>query len=517
MDLINRIRSLSDSNMIPTPDGAFTFKENEKFIHSSRSPIKEAERLLSKITSSEKNQTVVLLWGVGLGYHTEMLIKQGYHVIAIEPRPKTATVFKKIFPMEQLLAFVEDNPEDIFNALVNLNPALTKTFIDIRMLGMDIDPIYLKRAEQGKNALRSTHTIYSYLMDSWHKHILINIQHAHVTFDPIFKDQEVIICSAGPSLRESLPYIKKLSTKLIILAVDTALKTLLEADIIPDYVFSVDAKIHNIGDFCGISEDTFSQITLLADITVSPQISSLAWKQVLYTSTVQPHTTDRGLIMKRIILLDCLKDIGICFPELQTGGSVANTAFHATIFYQAKKILLVGQDLAYTNHRGHATGSPYDQEYRLTSNRLNTLDTIHIQKVPFDMETPSILGKMTYSDELLMQFKSWFETSVQLNPELCGSVINASENGAYFNGWNHQTLSQYQSSSKKTNLFRIIPQKIDQKTITTFLDLLKNEKITIDSTNEIIKEYFYKELHSNIKTINIQQKIKRLQKILEVV
>ncbi|MGL4388249.1 MAG: motility associated factor glycosyltransferase family protein [Brevinema sp.] len=515
MELIKKLRSLNKDCLINTPDGAFTFKENNKFVHSTRAPIKEATRLLEKITPTDLTKTIILLWGVGLGYHAEILLKKGYSIIAIEPRPEVAKIFKKIFPADLLISLIENQPEDLFNTLANLNPANAEIFIDIMMPGVKIDTDFLKMAEQGKNVLRSTHRIHSLLIDSWYKNILKNIQHASVTFTPLFKDQEVIICSAGPSLRESLPYLKTLSQHNVILAVDTALKSLLEAEIIPDYVFSVDAKIHNISDFCGISNEIFAKIILLADITVNHQIASLPWKQVLFTTTVQPLTTTNGLQMKLIKLLTHFKDYGINFLELQTGGSVANTAFHAAIVYEANKILLVGQDLAYSNLRGHSVGSPYDQEYRLQTNRLNTLETIHIKKVPFKNEVTDIFGDITYSDELLMQFQSWFEVSIKTNPSLATKVINASEHGAYFKYWNHLPLSKYSNSQyliKKSPLITL--KTIDQNIIKQCMKFLKKEEINLESEHSLIQEYFYKEHNDSSTLKNIKQKTKSLQKLI---
>lgn len=514
MTLLKNIQNLQDESIIATPDGAFTFKENNRLIHSRRSPLKEAERLIENIKPTDKNSTIVILWGVGLGYHANLLLKQNYKIIAVEPRPKTAKLFKQIFPTDQLIGIIENNPQELFDLLVNLKPFESLTFIDIVMMGLDIPVELLKYAEQAKNALRSTHTVHSYLMEYWHHHIFKNIQNATVTFEPIFKGQELAICSAGPSLKQSLPHLKRLEKKLTILAVDTALMSLLEDNIIPDYVYSVDAKIHNIGDFAGIPLSIISEITLLADITVSPQIVELPWKQVLFTSTVQPMNNKNGFFVSRIKLLQLLWDHGIKFPELQTGGSVANTAFHAGIFYQADKILLIGQDLAYSDYRGHATGSPYDREYRLLTNRLNTLDSIHIKKVPFEYPVIGINKKETYSDPLLIQFRSWFETSLKDNSHLQNYIINASEAGSYFDGWQHIPLSSYNTSANK-KISNITPKQFEKEKINKLFCILKNQQIDLDSENLQIKEYFYYEhTHKEYKSFKLERKINRIKKTL---
>ncbi|MGL4393872.1 MAG: motility associated factor glycosyltransferase family protein [Brevinema sp.] len=513
MELIKKLSELQHPSLIATPDGAFTIQLDNKFIHSSRAPLKESSRLLQDIKPTDLNKTIVILWGVGLGYHAETLLNQGYKIIAIEPRPELAEIFKRTFPIDKLVDFIENDPEDLFNALARLNPSEAQIFIDIVMPTSNISPNFFKMAEQGKNVPRSTHRIYSYLIDSWHKNILTNISRAEVTFSPLFQDQEVIICSAGPSLKESLPHLKRLSSQMYIIAVDTALKSLLEAGIVPDYVFSVDAKIHNISDFCGISNENYSKMILLADITLNPQIASLPWKKVFFTTTVQPITSKDGTRMHHNKLLNFFTSKGFHFPELQTGGSVANTAFHAALFYQAKKVLLVGQDLAYTDNRGHAIGSPYDQEYRLKTNRLNTIETIQIKKVPFQNEVKAILNGITYSDELLMQFRSWFETSLANNKDLAHKTINASENGAYFEHWTHHPLSKYTTKSLK-KVLPIAIEKFDEAYIKECFDFFKKQDLVPENTDPIIAEYFYREFYGTSSAKHTKQKIKNLKKII---
>ncbi len=67
-------------NLIPTQDGAFTFKYQDKFVHSSRSPLREAGKLIADIHNYDPLSTLVIAWGTGLGYHIDLLIKK-HHII----------------------------------------------------------------------------------------------------------------------------------------------------------------------------------------------------------------------------------------------------------------------------------------------------------------------------------------------------------------------------------------------------------------------------------------------------
>ena len=501
MNLVSRLATFA-SSLIPTPDGTYTIQDHNKYVHSSRSPLKEAQKIidtLPDLDQDKKNKTLIIAWGTGLGYHIEMLIDQGYHVLAIELRPTIAQIFQEVFPIKKLVAFITDqNSKELFDRLASLDSNQYQHFIDLSMLGLAIPTHLYTQAQQGKTALRSEHNLHSALMGSWYYNIITNLSllhHSHIgyTHDPIFKDQDLVICSAGPSLKESLPYLKKNRDKITLLAVDTALLSLIQADIIPDYVHSVDAKIHNIADFRGIPSAAYKQMTLLADIILNPQISDLPWKEVLFLSTSHPINQNHSYTLKRTILQQYLWDKDIRFPETQTGGSVSTSAFHLGILYQAKKILLVGQDLAYTNNRGHAIGSPYDMEYRLQTSRLNPLETIHIHKIPFHTKKILAINKnYTYADDLLTQFRSWFEVSIQDNPQLASRLINASANGALFQGWTHIPLSQYQfTSTHTTNKYKLSHYTKEQ--ITSALEELQELAMDIKNPHPICKEFFYKE------------------------
>ena len=501
MNLISRLAKFT-SSLIPTLDGAYTIQDNNKYVHSSRSPLKEAQKIidtLPHIDQDKKNKTLIIAWGTGLGYHIEILIDQGYHVLAIEFRPSIAKIFQEVFPLEKLVAFITDkNSKKLFDILVSLDSDKYQYFVDFSMLGLAIPTHLYKQVQQGKSELKSKHNLHSTLIESWYYNIITNLSllhHSHIgyTHDPIFKDQVLVICAAGPSLKESLPDLKKNRDKITLLAVDTALSSLIQADIIPDYVHSVDAKIHNIADFRGISSSIYKQISLLSDIILNPQITNLPWKKILFLSTSHPINQNNNYTLKRTILQQYLWDNDIRFPESQTGGSVATSAFHLGILYQAKKILLVGQDLAYTNNRGHTVGSPYDMEYRLKTSRLNPLETIHIHKVPFHTKKiPTIDKSYTYTDDLLTQFKSWFEVSIQDNSLLASRVINASANGALFQYWTHIPLSQYQFTSiHSPNNYQL--SHYTQEQIISILEELQQLAIDIKNPHPICKEFFYKE------------------------
>lgn len=520
MNLVHALAALpADFNLIPTADGAFTLKENGTFVHSSRAPLAEARRFIEN--APIKKGQVFILWGMGLGYHAQLLIDRGCKVIGIETRSECIRALKEVFPLNRLYAFITENPEEhIFSVMASLEPEDAQYFTDVIMRGSEPSPKAQTAVEKAKRAQISSNRIYSHLMDSWHHHILLNLASIPtLAMYPknAFEGIPVLVCSAGPSLKESLPHIKRLRSKLVVLAVDTAFTALVEAGIYPDFLHAVDAKVHNVGDFAGVSDDIFSRTVLLADLTLSPEVMQKPWKHIEVLMTAHPIIhPKKGFCFKSIALLEHLISLGLDICHLQTGGSVATSAFHYALSHGASFILLVGQDLAYSGNRGHAVGTPYDSEYRCSVNRLKPYDTIPLKKIPPDAYMVEGIGALVPVDPLLSQFRSWFEVSIADNLGLKDVCVNSSESGALFTGWRHQKLSQifleaYGSVHLPTPVLSANPY---QRAVLQTLPLWQDED------SPLHREYFYRENIQKVEDKPIDsflygRKLKRMHQTLQ--
>ncbi len=69
------LKDLSVKNplVIESKDGLFTCQTDGQYVHSFYSPAKEAQRLVDPIVSLDKESTLVIVLGAGLGYHIEIL------------------------------------------------------------------------------------------------------------------------------------------------------------------------------------------------------------------------------------------------------------------------------------------------------------------------------------------------------------------------------------------------------------------------------------------------------------
>lgn len=289
-------------------------------------------------------------------------------------------------------------------------------------------------------------------------------------FDEIDKIP-VIIVSAGPSLDKNIEDLKAAKGKALIVAVDSSIKKMVEHEIIPDMVITVDPhkpmqlfedeRARNVPIiFCGQSRhDIIEKHTGKGFTYISDKFSMMFFDMFNKAVTV-----------------------------LQTGGSVANTAFSFLEYAGFRRIILVGQDLAFTDNKKHASDL-YDEK-----------------EIGEDDEDSYTYVEDIYGNQLMTFvnfkiYKDWFETRIKNNEEL--EVLNATEGGANIKGAENVTLKEaidrYCVNELGINLLEIDDLFSDEELELYYGELLKLES-RCDQLENVFNEGIsaYDRLHSRL-------------------
>lgn len=232
-------------------------------------------------------------------------------------------------------------------------------------------------------------------------------------FKDIDKEKRpAIVVSAGPSLDKNINELKKAKDKAFIIVVDTALKAVLRAGIIPDVAITIDPhKPMVLFDDVRIRE-----LPMIFCVMSSKQVMKRqSGKKIYFGDSESYIQTIYNRYHKKL-------------STLETGGSVACNAFSTAVFLGFKKIILVGQDLAYPNGKEH-TKDAYDNE---SENKLKD------GKRYFEVE--DIYGGKVLTEENMDAYRLWFETQIVRYPAL--HVIDATEGGAKIRGTEILTLKE---------------------------------------------------------------------------
>lgn len=151
-----------------------------------------------------------------------------------------------------------------------------------------------------------------------------------------------ILVAAGPSVKESLSLLKQAKGRMLIFAVDRVLDYLLENQMEPDFVVTMDPQkgLEHFTERDGI------QVPVIYFGNASHEILVAAkGKKIICQS--------------ELFLCEIFVKMKKAFPQVGTTPSVATSVFSLLVSLGFKRILLVGQDLAYgeegCSHAGGVT------------------------------------------------------------------------------------------------------------------------------------------------------------------
>lgn len=282
----------------------------------------------------------------------------------------------------------------------------------------------------------------------------------------ILEDIPVFIVSAGPSLDKNIKELKVVEDKGFIIAVDTALRALLDNNIKPDLVVTVDSHKPIIL----FAHKYFYDIPLVECSTSNSKIRYIHNGKRIYFHS-------GNIFMKD--LYDKLHEED--FQCLETGGSVANNAFSLAHVLGFKKIILVGQDLAYPNNKQHVKGAYLGAEKNIDTSNLKYF------------EVEDVYGNKVMTEPNMQLYRNWFESQIVRYPYL--KVIDATEGGAKINGTEIMTLKEAIERECKIRVDKEFINTIDKAFNVDEVEMLKKEIDGMEYKLEEIK----KELKNGIR------------------
>lgn len=228
-----------------------------------------------------------------------------------------------------------------------------------------------------------------------------------------------VIVSAGPSLARNLDQLPELRDRAVVIAVQTVLRKLVTHGVSPHFVTSL--------DFHEISTEFFREVGDAGDCTLVAEPKA-AWRVLDMFSGPK-----RVLTHKHYNTL--LRQAAPRRGGLAPGTTVAHLAFYLAQHLGCDPIILVGQDLAFSEGLFYMPGSPIEQTWRPELNRYQTVEMKQWERIVRNRailrKVKDIHGRDTYADDLLFTYKEQFENDFAVASQ---RVIQASEGGAALKG-----------------------------------------------------------------------------------
>ena len=217
------------------------------------------------------------------------------------------------------------------------------------------------------------------------------------------KELPCILVASGPSLEKNVQYLQRAKGKACIMAVDSAMKYLLDHGIMPDFTCTIDAD----KSAAYFDDDRMKGIPVfLTTVSNSLMLETLSdFVPIYFNNSIDYYNR---LIGKA----------GHSFLDFDGGGSVATFLFRLALELKFRTIILIGQDLAYTNLQSHA----------------DTDKVTEVEITRYSMyEVEGYYGETVYTPGDLKIYLDWYRRIIPMYAD-DRTIINATEGGAKIAG-----------------------------------------------------------------------------------
>lgn len=475
---------LEKSELIIEKDNYNIILENRK-VHSVYNPQKEASRWVESIQIKEEINSIFII-GLGLGYYLDELILKfkDKKIIIVEPSLEAFYSMLKIRDITKLLKSPDivflvnldtNSIRSLYDSFIQNNKIKNSFFTELpiykTIYASYIDEVYnelkkimlLLKGNVVTNALTAHKWVYNNFRNLKYLAQDLNI---NIIKDD-FKKKPAILVSAGPSLAKHIETLKKLENKALIVAVGTAAAILDKHNV----------KAHMFMAIDGNKEET----TIFKKI--QDQSPVLVYAHMLHYQTLELYKGKRlnFLESRNNPFFNLMESMDMEYKDLLCGGTVANIALSLLSYLDCEPIVLVGQDLAFTDKKNHAEGTPHEG---------NDLSKEDIAKKGL-IKTEDIYGKEIYTDELFETYRNWFEDFRSIiDPSR--KIYNCTEGGVSIKGIENRKLKDIidEFFNADINFESILKSKImiEENNIFSEKDIKnKLEKKFIQYENELKK------------------------------
>jgi hypothetical protein len=393
-----------------------TQKDSTLYVCSRVDPILEGDTWAENEYSEEK--TLFIIYGLGLGYHINALaqrLKPNQKIIAMEVCTALYTelqqydnkCIEKLKSNAQIECVISDQMTELIKVFNRLSDK--DTHFSIYQPMVKLIPKSLHRVREIiEDYMVNTRTIVrdqEYILQNCEYNETCDYQEID-SFKKTYTDKPIVVVSAGPSLDNTIHILRQVQDKVYIFSTGRVLKALINRQIRVDLFCIIDA--HYLA--------TYPQIQGLEDLSIPfVFLNSANYK------TVECYKGPKYMAYGNTRYVEKKQEIA---QQLESNGSVAIATIDLAIKLGGNPIILLGQDLAYTNMKSHANDARAEE----------------IMKLPNIKQVKNQNGEYISTAPGLLSIKHGLEKKIAKHPNV--NFINCSTGGAYINGCQHYPLNE---------------------------------------------------------------------------
>lgn len=422
-------------------DGAWSAELDGRALTSRRDPVGEGERLADTVDFAESGVAAVI--GFGLGYHVAALARRaGNHSLVLVYEPDVAllrSVLEHADFTDWLAAgrvFLFTDAEDA--AAISESLAGMEALVGLGMRFVEHAPSLPRLGESARTfastltrvvaAFRTQVVTTMTQMQVTVRNLLMNLDHyvggaGVADLAGAARGFPAVVVSAGPSLERNLHLLAQpgVRERVVIIAVQTVLKPMLARGIRPHFVTALDFHEISRRFYEGLTPADVEGITLVAEPKANPAILDAFPGDIRLVGSEA---------LDELLGPELAGDHGRIAP----GATVAHLAYYLARHLGCDPVILIGQDLAFTDGQYYAAGAAIHDVWATELNPFNTLEMMEWERIArwrgHLRKVEDHHGGQVYTDEQMATYLAQFERDFLADAERGLTTIDATEGGA---------------------------------------------------------------------------------------
>lgn len=363
-------------------------------VHSVNGAENEAKHMADSLPHNNFG-SIHVIYGMGLGYLCDSFVQNlKGNVIVFEPDIEVLRYVLEIVDFSDAFLskrcfIVSDYAEyeKVFSGIFKYRSKTSLSVLNYHSQKYSIEydafknEVYRQFGLISHNYSFQVNSIYCFLQSTLGC-IVDKFKAQHITdYAGVLRGKTAVVVSAGPSLSKNIEYLKKYRDNVVVFCVGTALKTLLNNGIIPDFLHVVERA----NTLVHVDFPETTEMMLVCCPCTNGAILSKKYKRVFITPSIETEDSRWFLDM-----------LARPLSNFETKGTVAYNALFTAKTLGCEKIILIGQDLAYSDGNCYTKGSMFDdlkcvfdketQKYKIVVDDFERFRDAYYNQNPFTIE-----------------------------------------------------------------------------------------------------------------------------------
>lgn len=238
-----------------------------------------------------------------------------------------------------------------------------------------------------------------------------------------------VCVGAGPSLAGNVDLLcnQAVRSNVVVIAAQTSLKPLLSRGIKPDFVTAL--------DYSEISSRFYENLPPLPDVTL---VADPKAHPSILDSFPGPIRVCRSEFLENM-----LGDLAPSFTAIKDGATVAHLSFYLAQHLGCDPIILIGQDLGFSDGMYYCPGTAIDEVWAPELGPFNTVEMMQWTRIVRHRQhlckLDDVHGNSIYSDEQMITYLKQFEHDFSEAPQ---RILDATEGGLAKQHTNRVTFAE---------------------------------------------------------------------------